>query len=132
MADAWPSPDASSTPKIKPERTSKSSRSAANGKRVARETPRQDHPAAEEAAGGGQERSNSPKVKPEKLSEKKPVVKTVSDDDEESNDDAPKGRKRLRRMDGQPRRSEAPDIDEEDETEARPTTKIFVRDSKDG
>jgi hypothetical protein len=132
MADAWPSPDASSTLKVKPERANKANRSTVNGKRVAKEDLQRGRSNEDDEAESGRERSQPPKVKPEK----KPAEKEPDDDeDQEDDEDEPKSRKRLKAANGRPRRSEAPNLDdeeEEEEEEVRPATKIFVRDPKDG
>jgi hypothetical protein len=131
MADAWPSPDASSTLRIKPDRASKLNLTDVNGKRVATETVQEGHSNEDDGAQSGEEPSQRRKVKPEK----KPEEKGAKDDGgEEEDDDEPKSRKRLKAANGRPRHPDAPDLDgEEDEIEGvRPATKIFVRDPKDG
>jgi hypothetical protein len=132
MADTWTSPDASSTPRIKPEGAIKANRSTVNGKRVAKEGLQLGRSNEDDEAESGGEHSQAPKVKPEK----KPAEKEPNndDDEEEDDEDEPKSRKRLKAANGRPRRSEAPNLDEEEEEveEVRPATKIFVRDPKDG
>jgi len=126
MADAWPSPDPSSTPKVKPESAIKANRSTVNGKRVAKEDHQRGRSNQDDEAESGGDRSQSPKVKPEK----KPAEKAPDDDDDEEDDeDEPKSRKRLKAANGRPRRSEAPNLDEDgsEAEEVRPATKIFVR-----
>ena len=130
MAGAWPNLDASLSPRIKPERLSKESRSAVNGKRVIREAARRSD--SSDGESGEEQHSQSIKIKPEK----KPAKNTFSDDEEEEEEEPePKSRKRMKVDNGRPRRSGASigDSDDDEEVEeVQPAVKIFVRDPKDG